>query len=160
MSRVDLPSGGWAELRDDLEDVTEGERRPLRVAQWYHPADQLPLVTAENVTRAIITLAVAAWDVKGPKGNPLQIPRLDRNVLDQVRGRDLDALARACSDAKVWDRVFPGFEPDPDPASPFDSSTGSSNGGPASSSTPPSPSPSNDSASAPSSPASGGTSDR
>jgi hypothetical protein len=158
MSRITLPSGGWVELREDLESVTEGERRPLRVAQWYHPADQLPLVTAENVTRAIITLGVAAWDLKGPKGNPLPLPSKDRGILDQVQGRDLDAIARACGHAKVWDQVFPNFEPDPDPASPTEPSSGSSTGGPDSPSTPTSPSHSNGSESASSSPDSAGRS--
>jgi hypothetical protein len=138
--RVDLPSGGWAELREDLEDVTEGERVPLRLAMFGHPADEPPTVTGQNVTRAVMRLAIKAWDVKGPQGNPLTLPSKDRGVLEQLRGRDFDALVHACQQAKVWDRVFPSFEADPEPASPFASSTASSNGTPASPSTPPSPS--------------------
>ncbi len=138
--RVDLPSGGWAELRDP-NHVTHAERQAVWAARMRRPDDDTE-VMLDGLTRAMMTVLIARWQVSGPDGTPLAPPREDPTSVDQMTGVDYDKLHDHLLLTSMWTRLFPRFRPNPAPDSPFGSSGASSNGAKDSPSTPTSPSPS------------------
>ncbi len=71
MSRLDLPDGQWAELRDWL---THGEEKAVLRA-WAAAAGSL--AEAPEVDSALIIAYVADWHVVGRDGHEVPLDRID-----------------------------------------------------------------------------------
>jgi hypothetical protein len=125
--RIELTGGGWADLRDDPERISNRDRRPVFEA-WYAQTVS-PWVDQDRAVRALLPWAVAAWDVKDAAGQPLPLPRERAGVLDDLTAADYDRLFAA---VVGWLRpMFPNFTGDTDtaledgsPTSPLASSSG------------------------------------
>lgn len=144
MIRHTLPSGSTADVRD-VADVTERQRRPIRkvqsrlaansefsaavaTAQAAKQADGSEMTQDEQrsiaagmgsafddlelVNDLLVAALVAGWSYDFP---------VSVDACQDIPGRDLDALREIC--APFLSALMPGFEPDPDPASPTDPST-------------------------------------
>lgn len=97
MTRIDLPSGGWAELRDPAE-VKQKDRKKVLLA-----LDEVDGAFAESFRSAemIVAIAVEKWSFDFP------IPSVDLTSLDELSIPDSDALGAACMPFK--DAIFPDF---------------------------------------------------
>jgi hypothetical protein len=71
MSRLELPDGQWAELRDWL---THGEEKGVLRA-WATATKNLE--EAPEVDTALLRAYVAEWHVKGRDGHELSLDRLE-----------------------------------------------------------------------------------
>jgi hypothetical protein len=145
MIRHTLPSGATAEIRN-VADVTERARRPIRkvqsrlaankefadaveAAKALKQADGAPDLTPDEQSTIaagmgsafddlelfndlLVAALVAGWSYDVP---------VSADACQDIPGRDLDALREIC--APFMAELMPGFEPDPDPASPIDPST-------------------------------------
>ncbi len=143
MIRVNLPSGGWADIRD-VADVTERQRRPIKRAQSKLGAngeflaavkaaqdlkgDETELTPAEQ-SEIAAGLGSAFDDLE--ELNDLLVAALvagwsygdvvTADACQDIPGRDLDALREAVTPYMA--QLMPGFEPSPDPDSPTGPST-------------------------------------
>ncbi len=107
MSRVDLPSGGWAELREP-KGITNGQRKT--VTRAWESSEGGDIQKAMDGVDAIIRLLVTSWsfDTTIPADNPA--------ALDDLLAVDYDALFAVAKDAMT--SLFPNFDVDPDQGSP------------------------------------------
>jgi hypothetical protein len=138
---ITLPSGATADIRDAV-DVTERQRRPIRRIQTRLagmpafaaaireaeaaqaaagndaeiPADVQLKVAAgmgeafdllEELNDALVAAVVRGWSYEFP---------VTVDAVQDVPGRDLDALRTAC--APLLRELMPNFEPTPDADSP------------------------------------------
>lgn len=124
-ARVELPSGGWAVLRDPKTLRSRDKKSMMRRVKGTPDPDN-PVGFAVDMTDAIITEMVTAWHI--PYGQDWPIPSLcvafdpqtgGAVVLDDLEIGDYDALTDAVREAQ--ELLFPG-EISPDdhdkPASP------------------------------------------
>lgn len=114
MSRLDLPGGGWAELRD-VEKIPESLRRPVKrklvEAGAFATNGDVTLTaeawdTYEELQDATILAMVSAWSF--PDG-------ITSETLLARDGDVYDALAEAVKDAPM--AMFPKSDPE-DPKAP------------------------------------------
>lgn len=107
--RVDLPSGGWAELRD-VAEIRKGHRdRVLKSTDTVDGAFARSIRSADM----ILALAIEKWSFD------LELPSNELTVLDELTIPDYDKL---CADVEPWQKaLFPDFggEGVDDPSSPF-----------------------------------------
>lgn len=109
--RVELPSGGWAVLRDPTT-VTNRERRPI-LAEMARQEDlhDVPLgqQTLERVTIAemYVRVLVKQWSFDLP------IPSTDPSSLDDIPGLDHDTLCLKVQDPESSLFLDVGSKPDP-----------------------------------------------
>ena len=123
--RIELPSGGWAMLRDP-RSVTNRERKPLleRVEADANPG--APLMAKLGFGDRLVCLMVASWSYDFP------LPRDHPEALEDVPGLDLDALYLEVMKPENMPFLDTGDRPDPkasapsSPASPTASSTATS----------------------------------
>lgn len=123
MARVELTRGQWAEVRDDVDDITHRERRSVLYA--YDDVEGPLYEDAENqrdkrpagdmrkgtaVTDALIRLLVTKWSLELP------LPSESPDVIEELRAKDYDLLAKAVS--AVQKQMFADFDPDPNEGSP------------------------------------------
>jgi len=71
MSRLDLPDGQWAELRDWL---THGEEKAV-LRTWAAAGKDIE--TAPEVDTALVRAYVSEWHVLGRDGHELAVERID-----------------------------------------------------------------------------------
>ena len=104
--RVDLPSGGYAVLRDPLT-VTNKERKPI-VAQM-DAAQRNPdqIVTNFDLTEQLVVLMVKEWT------HPFPLPSQSRDSLDEIPTLDYDRLCISVQDKES--RIFLDINEKPDP---------------------------------------------
>lgn len=139
MNRHTLPSGATVDIRE-VADVTERMRRPIKRVQSQlganadfvaavataqaikgngddlSPAEQLSIAAGmgaafddlENLNDLLVAAMTAGWSYDFP---------VSADACQDIPGRDLDALRELCSPYLA--QLLPGFEPDPDPASPI-----------------------------------------
>lgn len=113
--KVDLPSGGWALLRDPDTVRNRDRKEILRRVEGLDD-------NAGNITIAMssvefgLALMVEEWSF-----DELALPRDDLETLDDLTIEDFDALAQAIE--PLMRKVFPSFDPSPDPASPTEPSS-------------------------------------
>lgn len=115
MTRIDLPGGAWAELRDP-DVVTERQRKPLITAMGraskYEGMDDSGFGAILDVQDATILVMVAAWSFEAP---------VSAEGLLDLTGKTVDALRKACQPFQT--DLMPDFSPTPDPESPSEPST-------------------------------------
>jgi hypothetical protein len=139
-TRVNLPSGGWADLRP-VADVTERQRRPIKRIQTtlagmpafasavreaeaaggsdLTPEQQLKIAAGmgeafdllENLNDALIVAAVRGWSYGA---------EVTADACQDLPGRDLDKLREATS--PYLKELMPDFDPTPDASSPIEPS--------------------------------------
>jgi hypothetical protein len=120
--RVELPSGGWAELRDPTT-VTNAERKPI-MAEMVKAADGKARSEGEAaeegyaVSEALIRLMVGKWSFDLP------LPVQDPTVLERIPALDYDRLCVAVNEKESSIFLDVGIKPDPKAS---DSSSGNSN---------------------------------
>lgn len=115
----DLPSGGYVQLRDP-EDVTERQRRPLRVlmatmgdVDFRRPtAEQLDKLNDANDLLAVILISSWSFD-----------DDVTVEAIADLPGPDYDEILRLV--APMFMKVCPSFQVDPDPDSPTSPSSSS-----------------------------------
>ncbi len=109
--RIDLPSGGWAELRAAI-DVPEYLRRPVKRAAVAAAASnpgavngKVPVAAVgglydawDDMTDKIIAAFVSSWSFEGA---------VDVNAVRRLGGGDYDALAKAVE--PLWGDLLPDF---------------------------------------------------
>jgi len=110
--RVELPSGGWAEIREKLRP---GDRFALQDAPTVVVTDGKVVVrdAAANGTRALLARLITAWSFPG---NPAMILGASVDALDEVMDLDdWDALEDAVAPlaGKARGRVPNPSEPSP-----------------------------------------------
>ena len=118
--RVDLPSGGYAVLRDPLT-VTNKERKPI-VAQM-DAAQRNPdqIVTNFDLTEQLVVLMVKEWT------HPFPLPSQSRDSLDEIPTLDYDRLCISVQDKES--RIFLDVTEKPDPKDQNGSRPNSGNSG-------------------------------
>jgi len=140
MQRINLPSGQTADLRD-VADVTERMRRPLKRNQAQlvaRPAFAAAVRAAQSAEKnengeltpeeqtAIGAGLGDAFDLLEDLNDHLCVAltagwsygfAVSMDSLQDLPGRDLDALRKACS--PFLNELLPNFEPSPDDASPI-----------------------------------------
>ena len=110
MTRLDLPGGAWAELRDPAA-VTERQRKPFVAAigraSKADGAEDGGLSAMIDVQDSLIVAMVAAWSFDAPVGA--------EGLLDLPHGT-VSALRLECM--KFQADLLPDFSVDPDVKSP------------------------------------------
>lgn len=96
MARVDLPSGGWVELRD-ASTVRVRDRKQVMLA-----ADKTGVAGLMSSGDMVIALAVTAWSFDD------RLPIEQPDVLDDLEIPDYDAIADALGDFHA--ALFPDFK--------------------------------------------------
>lgn len=110
--RVDLPSGGWVDLRPATA-VPERLRRPVKRAAikatqdnpTVRPGDRVPLATAgalfdawDEITDLIMVAFIAKWSFSDA---------VDLEGVRNLPGADYDVIAKAVGSS--WDDLLPDF---------------------------------------------------
>lgn len=132
MSRIKLPSGAFAEMQDPGPLKAKHRKQMMRGIQ----DDARMGGVLVDLVDGVITILVVDWDVRDPEtGEPLPLPSLDRNSLDEIADDDYEAL---CADPLVkslTERIMKartGVDDSPDgyddPSSPTAPSGGSTPG--------------------------------
>ena len=115
MTRLDLPAGAWAELRDP-EAVTERQRKPfigaLGRAAKAEGSDDGGLSAMIEVQDSLVMAMVVAWSFESPV--------VADSLLD-LPHKTVSVLRTAC--IKYQSELLPDFGVDPDPASPTEPSS-------------------------------------
>lgn len=106
--RVELTDGNWADFRDDLDRVTNRERRSLMKAFDSVEGD---VSRGMAVTDALLALLITNWSFDN-----LPLPMHNVDVLGDLLAPDYDLLEHAAS--PLQEKLFVKFEPDVDKASP------------------------------------------
>ncbi len=119
--RVELEHGQWAELRDDVEEISNRDRQPI-MDLYADPAIPAGFGRSYKANRLLLNWLISGWSLVDPQGAPRPLPREQPGVLDEIRARDFDLLIKAADDMST--RIFADLKvnPDPNPAG------GSSNG--------------------------------
>lgn len=119
--RVELEHGQWATFRDDVEEISNRDRKPVQALLLD---ESLPPTTRRlQAAEVLLKWLIVGWSLTTPDGAPRPLPRDDPGVLDEIRARDADLLIKAASEAS--DRVWADFKVSPDPNRPGGSSNGS-----------------------------------
>ena len=101
MARIDLPAGGWAELRD-IETITERERRPLMLKASRAGGDYQKL---EALADDLLLMFVEEWSYGDVCAETLQdMPSV--------------AYSKLMAATPGMDDLTPDFSPSPDEDSP------------------------------------------
>lgn len=116
--RIDLPSGGWAMLRDPAS-VPNKERTPILARVEADGAESSSLVTKLDFVDRIVMVLVKEWSY------PLPIPKESVESLEEVGGLDLDQLRLAVMDPESHLWLDTTINPDPKAST---GSSGNSNG--------------------------------
>ena len=115
MTRLDLPAGAWAELRDP-EAVTERQRKPfigaLGRAAKAEGSEDGGLSAMIEVQDSLVMAMVVAWSFESPV--------VADSLLD-LPHKTVSVLRTACM--KYQSELLPDFGVDPDPASPTEPSS-------------------------------------
>ena len=110
MTRIDLPAGAWAELRDP-DAVTERQRKPfvaaLGRATKYEGMDDGGLSSMMDVQDALVMAMVEGWSFTLP---------VNADSLLDLPHKTVTALRTACTPFQA--ELMPDFGPTPDPDSP------------------------------------------
>ncbi len=114
-ARVELPGGGWADLRDP-DAVTERQRKPFLAASGRlvksDDMEDSGFIAVLDVQDALVLALVNAWSYEAP---------VTADSLLDLPCKALDALRAACFAHR--DALTPDFGPTPDPASPTEPSS-------------------------------------
>lgn len=94
MSRIDLPSGGWADLRDPL-DIKKHERKRIMLMLDDVEGAMAQVDRSQDLTLAA---AVSAWSFELP------LPSLELDSCDMIPLADYDAILAAA--APIGDVLF------------------------------------------------------
>jgi hypothetical protein len=103
VSRIELTQGAWAEVRDDVDRITNRERK--RVVTAFDPGTS-DVAKGMAVTDAVLGIIVTAWSF----GLPL--PRDNPESLDDIPAHDYDLLVKAATEAQA--RMFLDTGPTPE----------------------------------------------
>lgn len=118
MARVDLPSGGWVELRDP-EEIRAGDQEKL-MRGMNKPDEAKPFDFVFDLTAGLKLLMIADWSIPY-LSNPTALPQANPKLLRELKLPDNRKLEQALEPAR--ELLFP-TPPSPDdeqlddPASP------------------------------------------
>jgi hypothetical protein len=133
MTRLTLPSGAFAEMRDPGTLKAKHRKQMMRAIK---DGDRLGGTLVDSID-GIIAVLVVDWDVCDPEtGERLPLPSVDLNSLDELADNDYEALCADPSVKTLAQRIFKARtgavddNPDgwDDPASPTALSDGSTPG--------------------------------
>ena len=94
--RVDLPSGHWAELRDNLlRGDVRFARKAMKITFDRDDARTVDLSFEDDVTGALLYRMIVAWDVGQTLPRNAQTLELAQGILDMLDDEDYKALAKA-----------------------------------------------------------------
>lgn len=116
MDRIELPSGGWIELRDP-EDLRDGDREDIQRRIGKIDTDR-PLSFGWDMITGLKLVLIAAWHIPYLP-DPDTPPADDPTLLRQLRIRDADTLDPYITKAR--ELLFPkpaSLDDHEDPASP------------------------------------------
>ncbi len=92
--RVDLPSGGWAQLRDPRGMRYKDKRRALSNIKDHEKL----IAVGFDITDGLIAMMVQAWEIPYLPGAPL--PSEEIGILGELEIPDSDALIQAVDPAR------------------------------------------------------------
>lgn len=129
MTRLTLPSGAYAEMRDPGTLKAKHRKQMMRAIK---DGDRLGGTLVDSVD-GIIAILVVDWDVRDPEtGEQLPLPSVSLDSLDEIADDDYETLCADPSVKSLTQRIFKartGVADDPDghddPASPTELSAGS-----------------------------------
>ena len=104
--RIELPSGGWCELRDP-DTVTNRERKPIVEKAESEGSESSSLVSKLGFVDRLVVLMVTRWSFDFP------IPKEKPESLDDLPGRDLDKIRLAVQEPETMPFLFKGDPRDP-----------------------------------------------
>jgi len=94
--RVDLPSGHWAELRDNLlRGDVRFARKAMKITWDRDDSRTVDLSFEDEVTGALLYRMIVAWDVGQTLPRNAQTLELAQGILDMLDDEDYKALAKA-----------------------------------------------------------------
>ncbi|MHB8511487.1 MAG: hypothetical protein ACYDCC_04850 [Actinomycetota bacterium] len=120
-TRIDLPSGGWADFRDPTA-IKYGERRKIekvnaRIGVTARRGSDEVSIDADSIAEAMlharevaIEVLVESWSFDMP------IPAANAGWVNEISAHDFDALNKAGE--KALEAMFLNVEVDPSPQSP------------------------------------------
>lgn len=99
--RIDLPHGGWAQLRDPATL----RRRDERTAKGFVVTRDKPILMMEELEEGVVAVMVVAWELPNLPGAPL--PSETPAILGELEIDDYNAIANSepCQQARL--RLFP-----------------------------------------------------
>ena len=110
MTKIDLPGGAWASLRD-ADAVTERQRKPFVTAMGkaskYEGMDDSGFAAILDLQDALVLAMVESWSFEAP---------VNADGMLDLPAKTVDALRKACQPFQK--DLLPDFAPTPDPASP------------------------------------------
>ncbi len=92
--RVDLPSGGWAQLRDPKTLRAKDKKRALSNIKDHEKV----IAAGFDVTEGLLAMLVDAWEIPYLPNAPL--PRDEIGILGELEIPDSDALMAAARPAQ------------------------------------------------------------
>lgn len=113
MSRLELPAGQWAELRDRL---TYAQARELRLAYFHAQAD--PMAQADY-DLTVVRVFVTSWHVQDFEGHPLALeqPELAPDaVIQAIFAAGVELVPGAMGVPKAGGETSPTSPPAPESA--------------------------------------------
>jgi hypothetical protein len=94
--RVDLPSGHWAELRDNLlRGDVRFARKAMKITIDRDDARTVDLSFEDEVTGALLYRMIVGWDIGQTLPRNAQTLELAQGILDMLDDQDYKALAKA-----------------------------------------------------------------
>lgn len=122
MTRLKLPSGAYAEMRDPGPLKAKHRKAMMRTIQ----DDSRMGGVLVDIIDGVVAILTVEWDVRDPEtGEPLPLPSVDRNSLEEIADDDYEALCAAPEVQSLAQRILKarkGVEDNPDdhedPASP------------------------------------------
>lgn len=97
MERIELPSGGWVELKDP-KTLKARDKKAIMKAVRGVPDAENPVGFAVDISDGLIAHMIENWYV--PYLEAPSIPLLDPSVLDELEIPDYDALTDAIKPAQ------------------------------------------------------------
>jgi hypothetical protein len=92
--RIDLPSGGWAQLRDPKTLRAKDKKRAMT-----NIADHEKLIAAGyDLTEGLIAILVTAWEIPYLPNAP--VPSEEIGLLGELEIADYESLVEACAPAQ------------------------------------------------------------
>ena len=114
MERIDLPSGGWAELRDPKTLRAKDKRRVLKNIKGT-PDEENPVAASLDTTDGMVCMMVTAWEI--PYMPDAALPGDAPEMLDELEIPDYDVLLEAVTPARELlfpDKITPDDHDKPD----------------------------------------------
>src|SRR6266511_2926288 len=89
--RIELEHNQWATFRDDVEEISNRDRRPI-MAIYEDPNQPEGWPRAIKANHQLLKWLITGWSLTDAAGAPRPLPRENGEVLEEIRARGYATL--------------------------------------------------------------------